>query len=167
MKIRIYPDHPALPIGPAEIRAGSAMPICLVGVPGGASAVTVVAFNADGVAATLSATKRGDEWMCTFPASHFAAYGAISRGLQVAVTFKDATDTLQTVLFVGDVKVVQATASDPQGTGLPSVPITEVDDVPDGSTMKDIRDKVNEIARIVSVRPAPTRPAKPTCCVVV
>lgn len=150
MKIRIHPDHPALPIGPAEIRAGSAMPICLVGVPGGASAVTVVAFNADGVAATLSATKRGDEWLCTFPASHFAAYGAISRGLQVAVTFKDATDTLQAVLFVGDVKVVQATASDPQGTGVPSVPITEVDGVPDGSSMKDIRDKVNEIARIVS-----------------
>ncbi len=150
MKIRIYPDHPALPIGPAEIRAGSAMPICLVGVPGGASAVTVVAFNADGVAATLSATKLGSEWVCTFPASHFAAYGAISRGLQVAVTFKDATDTLQTVLFVGDVKVVQATASDPQGTGVPSVPITEVDGVPDGSSMKDIRDKVNEIARIVS-----------------
>ncbi len=150
MKIRIYPEHPNLPIGPAVGRVGSAMPIEIVGVPSRATTVGVAAFNADGTAYNVSATKQGGEWVCTVPAPHFAAYGAISRGLQVSVTFKDAADALQTVLFVGDVRIEASAASDPAGRGVPSVPMTDVVEVPDGSSMKDIRDKVNEIARIVS-----------------
>ena len=148
MKIRIYPEHPNLPIGPAVGRVGSAMPIEIVGVPSRATTVGVAAFNADGTAYNVSATKQGGEWVCTDPAPHFAAYGAISRGLQVSVTFKDATDTLQTVLFVGDVRIEASAASDPAGRGVSSVPIT--DEVPDGSSMKGLRNTVNRLARIVS-----------------
>ena len=150
MKIRIFPDRPNLPIGPAMGHVGSAMPLAIVGVPSAATAVSVTVFNADGTASTASATKQDGEWLATVPASHFASYGAILRGLQVAVTFRDATDTLQTVVFVGDVRIDSSAASDPAGTGAASVPITEVETVPDGSSMKDIRDKVNELARIVS-----------------
>lgn len=150
MKIRIYPDHPNLPIGPAMGRVGSAMPLAIVGVPSGATAVSIAITNADGTAYTVAATREGGEWLAVVPASHFAAYGAISRGMKVSVTFNDATETLQTVLFLGDVRIEQADAGDPSGTGTASVPVTEVAEVAAGSTMKDIRDKVNEIARIVS-----------------
>lgn len=150
MKIRIYPDHPSLPIGPASGLVGSAMPLAIVGVPYGATSVDIAAFNADGIACNLSAAKMGGEWVTTVPASHFTSYGVISRGLQISVTFKDAAGVSQTVLFVGDMRIEAAAPGDPAGHGVPSVPITEVAEVPDGSPMKDIRDTVNQLARIVS-----------------
>lgn len=150
MIIRLYPENNALPIGPAVNRVGSALPLRIVGVPSGATGVAVSVFNADGAACNLDATRRGGEWVTTVPASHFASWGRIARGLQVAVSYKDETDTTQTVVFVGDVRIEQTAAGDPEGTGRRSVPVTEVDEVGDGSSMKDIRLKVNELARIVS-----------------
>ena len=150
MIIRLYPENNALPIGPAVNRVGSALPLRIVGVPSGASGVAVSVFNADGAECNLAATRRGGEWVATVPASHFASWGKIARGLQVAVSYKDETDTTQTVVFVGDVRIEQTAAGDPEGTGKRSVPVTEVDEVADGSPMKDIRSKVNELARIIS-----------------
>ena len=150
MIIRLYPENNALPIGPAVNRVGSALPLRIVGAPSGVTAVAVSVFNADGAACNLAATLRGGEWVATVPASHFASWGKVARGLQVSVSYKDETDTTQTVVFVGDVRIERTAAGDPEGTGKRSVPVTEVDEVADGSSMKDIRDKVNELARIVS-----------------
>lgn len=150
MIIRLYPENNALPIGPAVNRVGSALPLRIVGAPSGATAVAVSVFNADGATCNLDATLRGGEWVATVPASHFASWGKVARGLQVAVSYKDETDTTQTVVFVGDVRIEKTVAGDPEGTGKRSVPVTEVDEVADGSSMKDVRDKVNEIAKIIS-----------------
>lgn len=119
MIIRLYPENNALPIGPAVNRVGSALPLRIVGVPSGATGVAVSVFNADGAACNLAATRRGGEWVATVPASHFASWGKVARGLQVAVSYKDETDTTQTVVFVGDVRIEQTAAGDPEGTGKP------------------------------------------------
>ena len=150
MIIRLYPENNALPIGPAVNRVGSALPLRIIGAPSGATGVAVSVFNSDGTACNLDATRHGGEWVTTVPASHFASWGKVARGLQVAVSFKDATEATQTVVFVGDVRIEKTAAGDPEGTGKRSVPVTDVDEVAAGSSMKEIRDKVNELARIVS-----------------
>jgi len=119
MIIKLYPENNALPIGPAVNRVGSALPLRIVGVPSGATAVAVSVFNADGAACNLDATLRGGEWVATVPASHFASWGKVARGLRVAVSFQDATEATHTVVFVGDMRIERTAAGDPEGTGKP------------------------------------------------
>ena len=159
MKLYI-PSDQAFPLRPVVARVGSALPIVLYNIPSAATAVAVSIVNADGETLTRAAAKSEGLWRVMFPASHFAATGEVTKAVKVAATFptleSGAPASTVDVLHIADLRVESSAAGDPAGRGINPVPITEVEAVPDGSTMKDIRDKVNELARIVSGTPAAT-----------
>ena len=159
MKLYI-PSDQAFPLRPVVARVGSALPIVLYNIPSAATAVAVSIVNADGETLTRAAAKSEGLWRVMFPASHFAATGEVTKAVKVAATFhtleSGAPASTVDVLHIADLRVESSAAGDPAGRGINPVPITEVEAVPDGSSMKDIRDKVNELARIVSGTPAAT-----------
>ena len=167
MKLYI-PSDQAFPLRPVVARVGSALPIVLYNIPSAATAVAVSIVNADGETLTRAAAKSEGLWRVMFPASHFAATGEVTKAVKIAATFPTsdsesvsgsggvAPASTVDVLHIADLRVESSAAGDPAGRGINPVPITEVEAVPDGSSMKDIRDKVNELARIVSGTPAAT-----------
>ena len=100
--------HPSRPLKDTWIRAGAAVTFRIVGLyVDGETDVTIVAFNADGVPRTISTARDGADFLATFPASHFAAYGSVSNGLRVMLV----RDSEPFIAAAGNLVIEQVDAS--------------------------------------------------------
>ena len=125
LSVKISAGHPAMPLAPVAIIAGSAVTIGVIDVPKTRAGATITDVqvrltNADAVSQIVAATAVGNVWSATFSADFFgSAYGVVSNGVEITAVGTDAAGGVvdSWVIGVGDLEVIDAGAL-PSGVGI-------------------------------------------------
>ena len=141
--------RPSRPIPDVRLPACSAAAIRLRNLyVDGETSVSVAIFNADGVLLTIAAERDGADWIATFPASHFSAYGAVSNGIRISlVRDSDTFIAAHGNLVIEDVDG-SAVPADPSAHLVTRDELAALFDqiaVADSATQKEVRTALQEI----------------------
>lgn len=112
-----------LPPMPVCVNTGSALTIAvrpprpLTGFV--VTGCTIRVTNADGENMTVAATRCGNDYAATFPASHFAHFGKVKRGVAISIVGTDETGAERTwIEKVGSLYVHPTNAESEAGSGV-------------------------------------------------
>lgn len=113
-------ENPNVPLKCGAVRAGSSLPVEVIGMPsyvGGAlvKGVRVEVTNADGVEIEAPCKRCGSFWVTLFSSTNFERYGFISGGLRVVIDLEDGDGAQEFVLGVGDFEVQPASVQTEPG----------------------------------------------------
>lgn len=113
-------ERPDWPFVPVSVSCGSARTIGVTGLKSRlgikVTGCKIRITNADGEAMTKDCSYTDGAWCVTFPASHFAHYGDVKRGVVIFAAGKDETGADQLwIERVGDLRVTAVDASSTPG----------------------------------------------------
>ena len=141
--------NPARPIPDVHIPAGSAAAFRLRGlVVDDETTVTVQATNADGTMLTAEAERDGEDFLATFPAANFAAYGVVENGFRVVLVRDGSTFQAAVGNLYIDAQTANAVPGDPEGHAITREELAKLFDdleLADAATQKEVRVALQEI----------------------
>lgn len=117
-------ERPDWPILPLLVPCGSAHTVAIVGLRSQFGVVVtgcrIRITNVDGVAIAKECVRERGAWVATFPATHFANYGAVKNAVVVYAVGKDESESeREWIVRVGDMKVMRVSSSQTPGSIAP------------------------------------------------